>query len=143
MDSLNQIVQSSALRKKKNKKSGDGGILNLKKLDSKDDEVILGNTMSPEKEAKVSPRGGAGNCSRSPKSSKGKKIFNLKTGQMLQKGMLAGAFTQRSKNKKIKEFDSKHDGSDGSTGAKAAAKTSTSNLQRQISTLTINTNNAD
>lgn len=121
MDTLNQIVQSSALRKKKNKKSGDGGIFNLHGYNSKDDEVILGSTMSPEKETKVSPRGGGGNCSRSPKSSKRKKVFNLKTGQMLQKGMLAGAFTQKSKNKKIKEFDSKQDGSDGSSGAKAAA----------------------
>ena len=128
MDSLNQVVQSSALRKKKNKKSGDG-ISNNRGRESKDDEVIMGSTMSPGKESRISPRGGV-NCSRSPKSSKGKKVFNLKTGKMLQKGMLAGAFTQRGKNNKIKEFDSKHDRSDGSTGAKAAKDSSAKKIQR-------------
>jgi len=61
--------------------SGDG-ISNNRGRESKDDEVIIGSTMSPGKETKTSPRGGAavGNCSRSPKSSKGKKVFNLKTG---------------------------------------------------------------
>jgi hypothetical protein len=140
MDSLNQFVQSSALRKRKNKKSGDS-ISNNRGHESKDDEVILGSTMSPGKETRISPRGAGGNCSRSPKSSKGKKVFNLKTGQMLQKGMLAGAFSQRSKNKKVKEFDSKYDRSDGSSGPKAATNSSTNNIQRQISTLRINTNN--
>lgn len=53
--------------------------------------------------------------------------------------MLAGAFSSRSKNKKVKEFDSKHDRSDCSSGSKAAVNNTTANIQRQISTLSINT----
>ena len=75
MDSFHHVMQHSALRRKKNKKSGDG-ISGTRGRESKDDEVILGSTMSPGKETKISPR----ECNKSPKSSKGKKVFNLKTG---------------------------------------------------------------